>query len=289
MNFGAKPVGTATPQFSFGGAQTSTPAKSAGLLGTSSVIGGGLSTTQVQSAGTLFGATPSAAPTSSLFGGAAKQPLTNTSVATGGLFTATATPAAAPAGGLFNFNKTTTTTPAAGASLFGSGAATTTTSLFGQPTAQQQPVLQQPAMDAMLGSQVASLIHDTVLQYLPALMQSVQQAQLYGDERDNMITSLNQLMAASGAPAAQLYWHAQQPPLPLSNEQPFNRFVTIVYHASTTATDADGLVALTVKGRSVQELNTQKQLFIDSLAGVLGNRPTLKIIVETVKPLTSDT
>jgi len=125
------------------------------------------------------------------------------------------------------------------------------------------------------------------LQYLPALVKSVQQVQLYGDERDNIITWLNQLLAASGT-SASVYWHASQPPLQLTLEQPFNRFVSIVYHAQTVSTDADGLCALIVRGRTVQELNGQRQQFIDALARLFGSRPSLRVIVNSVKPTTSN-
>jgi hypothetical protein len=155
---------------------------------------------------------------------------------------------------------------------------------------QQQTSQQSGGSEQIVGQMVRrSGVHlaHTHMQYLPALVKSVQQAQLYGDERDNIITWLNQLLAASGT-SASVYWHASQPPLPLPFEQPFNRFVTIVYHAQTISTDADGLCALIVRGRTVQELNGQRQQFIDALARLFGSRPSLRVVVNSVKPTTSN-
>ena len=51
-----------------------------------------------------------------------------------------------------------------------------------------------------------------------------------------------------------------------------------------TYQDSDGLVGIVVK-RSAQEVRSQQQNFADVLRSVLGNKPNMKVEVDSVKPL----
>eukprot|EP00088_Acartia_fossae_P035951 TRINITY_DN370_c0_g1_i6.p1 TRINITY_DN370_c0_g1~~TRINITY_DN370_c0_g1_i6.p1 ORF type:complete len:633 (-),score=194.92 TRINITY_DN370_c0_g1_i6:154-2052(-) len=154
-----------------------------------------------------------------------------------------------------------------GGGLFGGGAATNTFNFQGQQQLQQQQQQQQ-----------ANPVEE--------LFNSVLHCSLFGDERDALIARWNMLQASWGVGKA--YYSNNAQPIAITPENPFCRFKSIGYSALPKYNDKDGLVSLAFK-KKVTELESGKAALITSISGVLGNKPNIKVSVNSMKATGADT
>jgi len=295
--FGATATTQATPGFGGGfGAAATTQANTG--------FGGFGATTQ---ANTGFGGFGAAATTQASTGfggfGAAAAPATQTSTGFGGFGGFGAAATSQPNAGFSGFGASTQAStgfggfgaaaakPAFGATstfggtsggLFGAtntntgfGAAQPTGGLFGgggafgaqQQQQQQQQLQQQPSA-------------------LDALYTAVLHCSLYGDERDAIVARWNMLQASWGAGKA--FYSNNAPPVDLKPDNPFCRFKAIGYSAIPKHKNEDGFVSLSFRKKAT-ELESGKDALVTSISGVLGNKPNIKVSVESVKATGADT
>ncbi|XP_047514286.1 probable nucleoporin Nup54 isoform X2 [Pieris napi] len=264
FSFGSTNTAT-TSQAGFSGFGTSTTSSGFGSFGSTSTASatpfGGLGSTPASTAPSLFGGTT--------FGNTAAKPNTGTFGANTGFGTGTSNfGSTAPSfgtntfgtGSTFGstFGKPTTT----GFSGFGTGLGTT--SAFGQ---QQQPQQQQQQPQGPTNA------HE-------ALVAAVFNCNVFGDERDQVLAKWNLLQAQWGT--GQAYYNRNAQPLELNEQNPLCRFKAVGYSRLGGKEDKDGHVAM-MFNKPEQEIKSNQQGFITSLAGLLGNKPNLVANIETVK------
>jgi len=268
--FGA--AATSQPSTGFGGfgaAATSQPSTGFGGLGAAA-------TSQPATGFGAFGAATAQPAAGTGFGGfGAAKPATQTSFGFGGANTQTST----GFGGFSGFGGASTTakptgfgtafgsTANTGGGLFGGGGSSSF-GAFGQPQQQQQ---QQPPQQA---------------NPVEELFNSVLHCSLFGDERDSLIARWNMLQASWGTGKA--YYSNNAQPIEITPENPFCRFKAIGYSALPKYNDKDGLVSLVFK-KKASELEASKAQLITSISGVLGNKPNIKVSVNSIKATSADT
>nr|VZI27245.1 unnamed protein product [Spirometra erinaceieuropaei] len=152
-----------------------------------------------------------------------------------------------------------------------------------------------PQAQSFLGQQTANAfgLQNTQLQQQQQQQQQLQQQQssvnafyaslsqplLFGDERDNIITRLNQLQAMLGTGTG----YSALGAVVYTMENPFSRFRGIAYNVLPASTEADGLVCLEVNLPSSTVLS-QKQGLQDHLFRLLGGRHNFQLIIEEIRP-----
>ncbi|XP_053600804.1 probable nucleoporin Nup54 [Plodia interpunctella] len=281
FSFGSTNTAT-TSTAGFGGFGTSTSSSGFGTFGAATSTAtpfGGLGSTPASTAPSLFGGTG--------FGATATKPTTGfgTGFGTSTFGTGTTTfGSAAPTFGTNTLGGTNTFGNTGGGSLFGGGTtfgstfgtkpATTgfggfgtglgTTTAFGQTQQQQLPQPQQ---------QGPTNAHE-------ALVAAVFNCSVFGDERDQVLAKWNLLQAQWGTGKA--YYSQNAPPLELNEQNPLCRFKAVGYSKISGQDDKDGLVALQFN-KPEQEIKTNQQALITSLASLLGNKPNLAVNIESVK------
>jgi len=247
---------TAQPQTGFGGfGAANKPAAATGF-------GGFGSTAATSTANTGFGGFGSTTSQPSAFGGFGSS-TTTTQSNTGGF------------GGFGSFGGNSANKPATlggfgsggGGGLFGG---TGGTSLFGGQNQQQQLQQQQHQKQNPVDELFNSVLH----------------CSLFGDERDGIIARWNMLQASWGVGKA--YYSNNAQPITISPENPFSRFKAIGYSALPKHEDKEGLVCLVFK-KKLAELEAGRSAIITSLSGIMGNKPTVKVTINTIKSTGPDT
>ncbi|XP_047514283.1 probable nucleoporin Nup54 isoform X1 [Pieris napi] len=268
FSFGSTNTAT-TSQAGFSGFGTSTTSSGFGSFGSTSTASatpfGGLGSTPASTAPSLFGGTT--------FGNTAAKPNTGFGTGTFGANTGFGT-------GTSNFGSTA---PSFGTNTFGTGS--TFGSTFGKPTTtgfsgfgtglgttsafgqQQQPQQQQQQPQGPTNA------HE-------ALVAAVFNCNVFGDERDQVLAKWNLLQAQWGT--GQAYYNRNAQPLELNEQNPLCRFKAVGYSRLGGKEDKDGHVAM-MFNKPEQEIKSNQQGFITSLAGLLGNKPNLVANIETVK------
>ncbi|RZC41236.1 Nup54 and/or Med3 domain containing protein, partial [Asbolus verrucosus] len=278
----------------------STPASSApSLFGTASTtqtpsLFGSVTTTTPSlfgagntSAPNLFGAPATSTPNlfGSTFGGAAttSAPSLFGSTAAGsagfGLFGSTTTTTAPSlfggfgntqsAGGFGGFGSST-----AGTGGFG-GTQAPTSSLFGGAFGAKPAVPIGVAQNAQTVQQ----------QQNQQVMASIYAINIYNDERDDILKKWNLLQACWGTGKG--YYNPNCPPVEYTIYNPFYRFKAVGYNIIPEHDNSEGLVKL-IFNRKYSDLSNQKQVLINGIGGILGNKPNLKVIIQHIKAI-SDT
>ncbi|VDN37252.1 unnamed protein product [Dibothriocephalus latus] len=235
----------------------------------------------------------SAPSTTNIFKGTStskSQPFSFSSSKTPSLFgNPPATSIAAPKpGSLFSFQPTQQNQPILGQQ---------TTSAFGNFVASSVnfPLFKYHFIFAAVPHNVASIIayglqNNSILQQQQQQLQqqqnsvnafyaSLSQPLLFGDERDNIITRLNQLQAMLGTGTG----YSALGAVAYTMENPFSRFRGIAYNVLPASTEADGLVCLEVNLPTATVLS-QKQGLQDHLFRLLGGRPNFQLIIEEIRP-----
>lgn len=77
------------------------------------------------------------------------------------------------------------------------------------------------------------------------------------------------------------------PPLDLTAENPLCRFKTIGYSALPSSRNEDGILSAVIK-KKASELTPQKNQIVSTLHAILGNKPTMKVVVDGIRSLTQD-
>lgn len=282
--FGAAAATSTAATGGFGGFGTTAAAAPAASTGGFGGFGAATNTSQPPPAfgsttggfgSTGFGAaTSSAAP--SLFGGGASAG--TTSFGFGGAATSTT----ASTGGFGGFG--------GGSGLFGGQTQQQKPGgLFGQPAQQQPSLFGQPQQQQSMFGQQNQFQQQQQLQQNPTelLYNSILQCSVFGDERDSILAKWNMLQASWGQGKA--VYSQQAPPLPVSAENPLCRFKTVGYSAMPTAKNEDGVMSGVIKGRKAADITAQKAQLAQAFhQQVLGNRPNMKMNVEGVRSLTTD-
>ncbi|XP_063245053.1 probable nucleoporin Nup54 isoform X2 [Bacillus rossius redtenbacheri] len=246
------PFGSSGP-FGFGAPAATTPNFSLGG-GTTTTTSTGLGFGGLSSAGTGFGALGG-------FGSGAA-----------------ASSAPAPA---FGFGSTLGAQTSAGSSLF---------SGFGQPAATSAGFGAKPATGSLFGGFGTGLGGSAFGQPQPqpqqpqinpeeALYNAVTNCNIYGDERDSTLVQWNQLQAFWGVGKG--YYSTTAPPVEFTQQNPFCRFKAIGYNCMPTTENKDGLVALVFNQKATEIKNNEASL-INTLNIVLGNRPNLTVVINSV-------
>ena len=227
---------------------------------------------------TAFGQTPAAKPLG--FGGGFGAAATSTAAPTLGFGTTSGgfgAPATSSAFGAFGkpagaFGAGTTGTTGGG--LFSQpGGSTQPFGAFGQP--QQMGLQQQQQQQQQQRANPVEQLYSAVLQ-----------CSLFGDERDTIIARWNMLQASWGI--GKIFHSTTMPPLDLSAENPLCRFKTIGYSALPSSRNEDGILSAVVKKKAA-DLTPQTAQIGTTLHGILGNKPTMKVVVDGVRSLTQDT
>lgn len=115
-----------------------------------------------------------------------------------------------------------------------------------------------------------------------SLFTAVLHCSLYSDERDAIIARWNMLQASWGKGKA--YYSTAAPPVDLTPDNPFCRFKAIGYSAMPKHDNKEGLVCLMFKKKPA-EVEAGKAQIVAGISQLLGNKPTLKVEVVTVKGL----
>jgi hypothetical protein len=188
-----------------------------------------------------------------------------------------------PAGAGFTFGSTPASTAAkpAAAFTFGTPAATSSAPVAGAGTAPLQFNFNQQA-GAAATAQPAAAPNPAEQLALLAIAVSSKTAALYGDERDGILRTLNQLQASIGSGRA--YYAPGAAPVELTAENPFCRFKTVSYSRVMGYKDEDGCVGLTV-AHAPSDVDANRQLFLDGLFRIFGSRPTITTHIEGIRPL----
>eukprot|EP00794_Sanderia_malayensis_P007093 gene7093-7895_t len=246
-------VATTNTGFTFGTPATSKPAGN--LFG-----GFGTTTASTSATPSFFGAPTTTAGFGATFGGFGSATKTTAS----GLFgTSTSTSA-------FGFPSTNAGGGLFGGTSFGAKTTSSTGLTLAQPTTafatlQQQNATQQASSNS-----------------LNAMTNALTMTAVFGDERDAILTKLNQMQALWGHGKG--YYAKNQQPVDFNMDNPFCRFKSIGYSCLPNAKNSDGLVALDLKHKIDYVKNNQQQL-VESLHKVLGSKPTLVVCVDGVKEL----
>jgi nuclear pore complex protein Nup54 len=251
----------------FGNITTTTPS----LFGAGSTPAPGLFGTSTTSApnlfGSSFGGTTSTAGTG-LFGGG------STSGSGFGLFGGSTTTSAPSLFGGFGNTQTTggfggfgTTTGGTG----GFGAQPTGGSLFGGGFGTKLPLTGAPQS-----------VLTTQQQQNQQVIASIYAINIYNDERDDILKKWNLLQACWGTGKG--YYNPNLPPVEYTVYNPFYRFKAVGYNIIPEHDNTEGLVKLTFN-RKYSELSNQKQVLINGISGILGNKPNLKVIIQHVKAI----
>uniref|UniRef100_A0A0N5C406 Nup54 domain-containing protein n=1 Tax=Strongyloides papillosus TaxID=174720 RepID=A0A0N5C406_STREA len=178
-------------------------------------------------------------------------------------------------GGLFGNTNTSNT-------LFGSKP--TTGGLFGSTNI------------ASTGPTTTNLLNQTInkpstiqelIQGAETLAKSVSGPELYGDKRDEIVSKLNQLSAASGVGKG--YYKHDAPQVDYNPEGLFYRLKSVGYNRQSNYKDGDGIVGMVMK-TSISNVATkeQRQKIVDALFVILGSKPTVHAHLENVRPLTDE-
>ncbi|XP_044257771.1 nuclear pore complex protein Nup54 [Tribolium madens] len=247
----------------FGGVTTSTPS----LFGAGSTPAPSLFGTTTTSAPSLFGSSFGGTATTSggLFGG-------GTTGSGFGLFGGTTTTSAPSLFGGFGSTQTTGGFGGFGASggfgqtqgsLFGGG--------FGAKPAQPPGVAQNAVTTQQQQNQL--------------VIQSIYAINIFNDERDDILKKWNLLQACWGTGKG--YYSPNQPPVEYTVHNPFYRFKAVGYNIIPEHDNTEGIVKL-IFNRKYAELSSQKQVLINGISGILGNKPNLKVTIQHIKAL-SDT
>jgi len=117
------------------------------------------------------------------------------------------------------------------------------------------------------------------------LFTAVLHCNLYNDERDGIIARWNMLQASWGQGKA--YFSNQAQPVTITPENPFCRFKAIGYSALPKHDNKDGLVSIMFK-KKLAEVEAGKAQLTSGLTQLLGNKPGLKVNIETVKSVSGD-
>ncbi|KAK3741575.1 hypothetical protein QZH41_012521 [Actinostola sp. cb2023] len=164
-------------------------------------------------------------------------------------------------------------------SSFGTGLGTTggTTLGFGQPATQ-----------LALPQATSAAISPMVLINL-----ALANPQIYGDERDGIIAKLNHLQAYWGTGKG--YYNQQGSAVDFTRENPYCRFkdtvdyqqLVVGYSRLPTASNDDGFVGIQIKKKE-SEVHQQQQNLVSELQKCFGNKPTIMVCVDGLKPLPDD-
>ncbi|KAJ3665820.1 hypothetical protein Zmor_001291 [Zophobas morio] len=252
----------------FGNVTTTTPS----LFGTGSTpapsLFGGATTSAPNLFGSTFGGTATTSG-ASLFGGG------STSGTGFGLFGGTTTTSAAPS--LFGgFGGTQTTGGFGGFGTAGAGTGFGTqqqsTNLFGGAFGPK-PAVPTGGPQSVLTTQQ---------QQNQQVMASIYAINIYNDERDDILKKWNLLQACWGTGKG--YYNPNLPPIEYTMYNPFYRFKAVGYNIIPEHDNTEGLVKL-IFNRKYSELSSQKQVLINGIGGILGNKPNLKVIIQHIKAL----
>ncbi|CAL1539358.1 unnamed protein product [Lymnaea stagnalis] len=167
--------------------------------------------------------------------------------------------------GTNTFGSAGSTFGATGTSTFGNTGlfGTTSTGPFGAP---QQTTQQQEEVN------------------LANVAMAISLPQIFGDERDAIIAKWNQLQAYWGTGKG---YYSQNGVVDFKPDNHFCRFKALGYHLIPKGSNEIGQVAL-VLAKKVEEVTAMQQQIVDTLQRILGNKPTLSVCVEGIRPLPED-
>ncbi|XP_059154132.1 nucleoporin p54-like [Physella acuta] len=138
------------------------------------------------------------------------------------------------------------------------------------------------------GAPTGGLFNQTAQQQEEANLANVAMAvslpQIFGDERDAIIAKWNQLQAYWGVGKG---YYSSNGVVEFKPENHFCRFKALGYHLIPKGSNDLGQLAL-VLGRKEEEVTAAQQQIVDTLQRILGNKPTLSVCVEGIKPLPED-
>lgn len=80
------------------------------------------------------------------------------------------------------------------------------------------------------------------------------------------------------------YHNSNQPPVEYTVQNPFYRFKAVGYNVIPEHENAEGIVKL-IFNKKFLEINSQKQVLINGISGILGNKPNLKVTIQHIKSL----
>lgn len=298
FGFGSKtnaPAATTTPG-------TTTGQQSSSLTGSTSFGTGfgakqttlsfgqpGASTTTTASP---FGTTNQAANTSFSFG---QTPATTTSTTTQ---QATASTGFGGFGGFGSSSTTTQPAPSTGSTFGGFGTQTTSTTQptggslfsFNQPQPQpqtslfgsQQPVAATTSTIPAAGQQ-GVVQPPTSLQEIDHLMNALVSAQVFNDERDQILAKWNQLQAFYGT--GKIFY--QNMSIDATKDNRLNRFKTIGYSCKPGYRNEDGLVCL-ILNKKEQDIRSNQKTLTESLFKIFTSDQSYSVKIDSIKQLNDD-
>lgn len=115
-----------------------------------------------------------------------------------------------------------------------------------------------------------------------ALYNALVNVNIFGDERDTILTRWNQLQAVWGTGSG--WYSANAPPVEFTPNNPFCRFKAVGYSVKLTSDNKEGLVAINFDKKEGDLRQEQSQL-VTKLSQILGNKPNLTVNVAGIKPL----
>lgn len=202
------------------------------------------------------------------FGSSSNQPTTQTGTAFGGFGASTTQPATQTSGSLFSFNQPT------------------------QPAQQTQP---QSSLFSLTGqqqqttatNQVAQAgqtnVQPTSLQEIDHLMNALVSAQVFNDERDQILAKWNQLQAFYGT--GKIFY--QNMSIDATKDNRLNRFKTIGYSCKPGYKNEDGLVCL-IMNKKEQDVKTTQKNIIETMFKIFNSDQSLNVKIDSIKQLNDE-
>ncbi|KRY93441.1 Nuclear pore complex protein Nup54 [Trichinella pseudospiralis] len=183
---------------------------------------------------------------------------------------------------------TTTTTTAVGFPTPVLATATTSASLFGTNSgffgSFTNPFPQTQTTFTNFNTTVtgaprppASNVSDEIVKYILA----INNPQIYGDERDLIIARFNQVLIFSGVGKG--FYTSNSPAVEFPPQNPFCQFKFVGYNRKLLFKDEDGFIGLLIN-KSEEDVKNNRQLLCDCLFQIMGNKPSISVQIENIKP-----
>lgn len=132
------------------------------------------------------------------------------------------------------------------------------------------------------GQQQQVQVQSSLTNPVDSLFTAVLHCSLYNDERDSIIARWNMLQASWGRGKA--YYSGAAQPVALTADNPFCRFKAIGYSTMPKHDNKEGLVCLMFR-KKLTEVEAGKAQIVTAITQLLGNKPSLKVDVVSVKDI----
>ncbi|KRX99977.1 Nuclear pore complex protein Nup54 [Trichinella pseudospiralis] len=123
----------------------------------------------------------------------------------------------------------------------------------------------------------ASNVSDEIVKYILA----INNPQIYGDERDLIIARFNQVLIFSGVGKG--FYTSNSPAVEFPPQNPFCQFKFVGYNRKLLFKDEDGFIGLLIN-KSEEDVKNNRQLLCDCLFQIMGNKPSISVQIENIKP-----